>query len=174
MVERVMPDPWFRANNSPYTVSHGLRYAASGNDRPLVDGERRLLAFILPSFQRPSVWTEAQQIRLIESMWMGLPIAAYVYNQSDNPALDGLLLDGQQRWTAIAAYVDGAFPVFGHTFPSLPEPEKRRFQNMVFAALVTRLDTEAECRDVYDRLAYGGTAHDPASRLRDTPNGGEP
>lgn len=152
-----MPNPWFRAQGSSrsiYEIVRGHSYRAPR------DGERALGPFVLPSFQRPSVWTQTQQIRLIESIWEGLPIGAYVYNltELDDPC-DGWLLDGQQRVTAILAYYAGEFEVFGWKFSDLSVPEQRGFLLTSIGALETQISDEAQCRDVYDRLAYGGTAH---------------
>ena len=33
--------------------------------------------FRLPEFQRPAVWSQAQEARLIESVWRGIPIGTY-------------------------------------------------------------------------------------------------
>lgn len=74
-----MPQPWFQASAS------GRRIAGCLDDdpiRPLRDGERRLAGFILPPFQRPPVWTEEQKVRLIESIWDGIPTGSYVLTSS--------------------------------------------------------------------------------------------
>lgn len=158
-IQRVMPQPWFRAQASARCIAEITRGEAY---RSPSGGERQLGPFILPAFQRPSVWTTAQQIKLLESVWDGLPIGAYVFNLTafGNPC-DGWLLDGQQRVTALLAYVSGEFPVYGWRFHDLPRPEQRGFMMSPFAALQTQISDEAQCREVYDRLAYGGTAHAP-------------
>jgi uncharacterized protein with ParB-like and HNH nuclease domain len=114
-IQRVMPRPWFRA----HAFGSSIRSLRGEPDRALRSGERPLGRFILPPFQRPLVWTHQQQVRLIESIWSGLPIGAYVYNRAalDN-ACDCWLLDGQQRITAILAYMNGEFEVFDWRFTS--------------------------------------------------------
>jgi uncharacterized protein with ParB-like and HNH nuclease domain len=118
---------------------------------------------VLPPFQRPAVWSEAQQARFIESLWNHLPIGAYVVNRSEdyNSPFDCWLLDGQQRVTAVLAYVVDAFQVYGHRWSDLSVPERRSFENRTFTCLETDLDDLALLEDVYDRLAYGGTPHEP-------------
>lgn len=161
---RVMPSPWFRAQARSFTVSMLISdLIAPRRLAPLTEGERALGWLILPPFQRPPVWSRAQQARFIESMWQGLPLGVYVYNRpdrSDSP-LDCWLLDGQQRVTALLAYAAGEFEVLGYRFPDLGRADQRAFENLVFPALETCLDDEAECLEVYDRLAYGGTPHEP-------------
>lgn len=162
MAERLIPDSWFRASTSATTM--GMLTADSGRNVPLSDGERQLGRFVLPPFQRPPVWTEAQQIRFVESCWLGLPIGAIVFNQPNDYSsrTDQWLLDGQQRTTAIYAYMDDAFPVFGYRFSELTEVDHRKWSwSTAFPTLITCLTDEAELEEVYDRLAYGGTAHEP-------------
>lgn len=155
-----MPDPWFRA------TSHGRRIGAALHDDSARDartGERRLLSFILPPFQRPPVWTEQQKVALLESIWEGLPTGGYVINRlhdQSNPCSDWLL-DGQQRWTAIQDYVAGDLEVFGVRFTELSRIEKIDFDNRTFTEIETAIEDPAECLRVYKRLAYGGTAHEP-------------
>ena len=157
--ERIMPAPWFRAQASAYCIAEVTR---RGNVHRLPrEGERQCGPYVLPPFQRPPVWTRAQQIKLIESLWDGLPIGSYCYNEAEyEHPCDGWLLDGQQRITAIVAYVGGAFPVHGWLFPDLPIAERRGFGWMPFGVLKTRINDVSACREVYERLAYGGTPHD--------------
>ena len=157
-----MPRPWFRANNTAGPLIAIYRIDAMW-DRPLHQGERKLGNFVLPAFQRPPVWTQEQQIRFIESIWQRLPLGAYIVNRVtavDSP-YDGLLLDGQQRITAIMAYVAGEFPVMGYRFTELDKREQQEFALIPMAYLETKLENMDHIREVYDRLAYGGTPHEP-------------
>jgi hypothetical protein len=155
----VMPDPWFRAQNTARCIAE---FARPGMETYHVarENERQLGPFVLPPFQRPPVWTRAQQIKLIESLWDGLPIGSYVYNQTslEHPT-DGWLLDGQQRVTAILSYVGDGFPVYGYLFSEVTIPERRGFMNKPIGAMITNIKSEEQCLEVYNRLAYGGTAH---------------
>lgn len=158
---RVMPDPWFRAQtlNSPLCV-----YLNKRPDREPAPDERSLGPFILPVFQRDPVWTLAQRVRFIESIWGGLPLGSWVQNYHWGAAggpTDGWLLDGQQRWSAIFAYVAGDFEVHGWRFPDLPRADQRRFEDIPFTQLQTQIADPEACREVYLRLTYGGTPHAP-------------
>ncbi len=158
-----IPDSWFR---SQAFASPILTISSRINDpriAPLGEGERRLGPFVLPPFQRPPVWTVAQKVRFIESIWMGLPIGSYVVNVGGyGSRFDDWLLDGQQRVTAILNYMADAFPVYGYVYSALPEVDHRGFEfGRVFTRLETKIEDEAELREVYDRLAYGGTPHAP-------------
>ena len=157
----MIPKPFFDATTKNYCIEHGAsRRTVARSTRA---DERWLGSFKLPPFQRPSVWTRTQQVRFIESIWLRLPIAAYVVNVDDQDQLDypcdDWLLDGQQRWTAIIKYIDGRLKVFGLVYGELTQAQKRKFLNHPFPAIETRNLTREQCEDVYSRLAYGGTPH---------------
>ena len=159
--DRIMPPRWFYGETMHWLIG-GVVKDHSGAVRELAPGERYLGAFIVPAFQRPPVWTETQKVRLIESIYMGLPIGAIIYNQTAfQSPYDRWLLDGQQRVTAIVEYMRGDFPVRDWRYSDLPAIERRHFERMGVAVIETRMSTEAECRDIYERLDYGGTPHEP-------------
>lgn len=136
----VMPHPWFSANNMAFCIAEFARPDIEPF-RIAVEGERQLGPFVLPPFQRPPVWSVNQQIKLIESLWNGLPIGAYVFNQTTlYGATDGWLLDGQQRITAILAYVNDKFPVLGYRFSKVTVPERRGFMMKPIGALLTVIE----------------------------------
>lgn len=162
--ERLIPQTWFRAS----TVNPTMFRLTGNNDHqyreaPLGHGERALGWFVLPPFQRPPVWTLEQKVRFIESCWLGLPIGVYIVNRPGwSSPFENWLLDGQQRVTAILEYAAGAFPVFGYRFSEITKADRRQWEmTTVFACLETNIENEAELREVYDRLAYGGTPHEP-------------
>ncbi len=161
----MIPEPFFDATTRNYTIEHGVTQRNSA--RAIRGGERALGAFKLPPFQRPSVWTHAQDEQFIESIWLHLPIASYVINRDDEDdkgyPCDDWLLDGQQRWTAIINYVKDHFHVFGILFGDLPLAKRRKFMNHPFPCVEARNLTPERCQDVYNRLAYGGTNHAPRS-----------
>jgi hypothetical protein len=160
-----MQRPWFRANNTASAI-FAITNGHESITRPLVEGERALGWFILPPFQRPPVWTEAQKVRFIESIWGGLPLGSYIYNRTlaMESRFDNWLLDGQQRITAILEYVADSFPVLGYRWSELTKVDHRQFQMTPMSCMETMITDEAKLREVYDRLAYGGTPHDPSMR----------
>ncbi|USN15332.1 hypothetical protein KIKIMORA_01860 [Brevundimonas phage vB_BpoS-Kikimora] len=163
-----MPTPWFRASNTAGTMTSIFRLDAMW-DRPLREGERKLGNFILPAFQRPPVWSEAQKVRFIESIWQRLPLGAYIVNRVpgiDSP-YDNLLLDGQQRITAIMDYVADAFPVLGYRWSELTPIDRRQFSMIPMSYMETALEDMDLIQEVYDRLAYGGTAHEPKDTTKE-------
>lgn len=120
--------------------------------------------FVLPSFQRPPVWTKEQNVRFLESVWLGYDIGRYTVVQNDTKWED-CLIDGQQRIRAILSYVNDEFPVKGengkdYLYSEITDVDRRFFNNMVFPRAVIREKySEKELRDIYNRLNYGGTPH---------------
>ena len=139
---RRMNRPWFASHDHPYTIEFGLN-----DEHP----------FVIPPFQRGLVWTLDQSTRFIESIWMQLPIGSYSLNRAPDSPFDNWLLDGQQRWHAIRKYVSGAFPAQGLRFPDLHIADSRSFLRHPFNCLETNYEDEATLRDIFERLAYGGT-----------------
>ena len=87
-----------------------------------------------------------------------MPIGSLVWNQTAfNQPCDGWLLDGQQRTSAICGYVAN-FPVRGWHYPDLPQAERRHFDRMGIPVVETSSTDEAICREIYDRLLYGGNS----------------
>ena len=120
--------------------------------------------FVLPPFQRPAVWSSDQKVRFVESIWLGYEIGRYVIYQPHNPTYSRFtdaLIDGQQRIRTILEYVAGGFPVFGYRYTELPLIDRRAFD---FGTIFPKSEikhtlSEAELRDIYNRLNYGGTPH---------------
>jgi len=157
---RVMPEPFYVG--SPHSTMVMFVLSTEGEFAPILrDGCRRLGRFILPPFQRPPVWTQAQQIALLESIWLELPIGSFVYNASNDmdDECDQWLIDGQQRITALLAYVADAFPVFGYRYSELSVVEKRGFSMKSFPCIETKDQNRCDLENIYNRLAYGGTPH---------------
>lgn len=161
-----IPKAWFHASATALSIAEFARSDILLYRAKLVEGERHLGPYVLPSFQRPLVWTEEQKVRLIDSLWNNLPIGSYIYNDAglDHPC-DGWLLDGQQRITSIIEYVNDSFEVFGYYYSQIAKREKRCFMMKPIGCYITKLTNEDTCREIYDRLAYGGTPHDSPTKL---------
>ncbi|HFK1853485.1 TPA: DUF262 domain-containing protein [Pseudomonas aeruginosa] len=136
---------------------------------------RFVLGFPLPSWQRPLCWTAEQKTRFIESIWAGVDIGSYLVNEAWEYQEDSrgasvyrefseVLLDGQQRLTAIEDYLLGKIAVPDDSgtprlWTDLPQVERRRFCQMTFAKACIQSWDEQLLRKVYDLRAFGGTAH---------------
>jgi hypothetical protein len=139
-------------------------------NQPMIGG------YVLPPFQRDFCWTEAQQIKLIESAARRLPLGTWTYNRAPDgtsTVVDGKryfhytdlwLIDGQQRITSLIRFFEDAFPVFGYRWSEVPKIEKRRFLMQPFAAFELNTADEAFLREAYNALNFSGTPHRPDQR----------
>lgn len=135
-----------------------------------VGAERYACGFPLPPFQRELCWTQEQEVAFIESAWMELPLGTYTHCHIDwetdgKPVeFSGWLVDGQQRLTTLQRYWEDVFPVYGLRFSELDTGERRRFMNIKFCHFEISSPNEARIRDLYNRMAFGGTQHSEAER----------
>lgn len=161
-VPRIMPERWFYGSTGNRLIM-GLVNNYGLYHRPLADGERYLGQFIVPAFQRPLVWTLKQKQRLIESIYIGMPIGSLVWNTcqfpKDDRTTDGWLLDGQQRMSAIIEFVQDEFTVCGNFWSKLLNIEQSHFLRIGIPIIQTNVADPEQCREIYDRLVYGGTPH---------------
>lgn len=134
-----------------------------------VEAERYACGFPIPPFQRDQVWTHAQEVAFLESVWLRLPIGTFTHHKMDwrgNQArpFSGWLIDGQQRLTTIERYWEDRIPVFGFYWSELNKVEQRRFWSVPFPHFQPALWDEVAIRDLYNRLALGGTPHQESDR----------
>ena len=151
-----------------------------------------------PEYQRGVVWTEAQQKRLIDSLFRGykLPLL-YLHERKDEIAglrREGLeIIDGQQRLTAIYNYVEGAFRLFdpgtendkakfprylmdkpcpwaGKYFHELSSKLQQTLQETTLSLAMIESEDTNEIRDLFIRLQAGSALN--AQERRDAMPGG--
>lgn len=130
------------------------------NNEPNPQELRSVMGYFLPSWQRGLVWSEQQQVKLLESCWLGLPIGTYTFNRKYGSKYDNLLIDGQQRLYAIQCYLEDRFDVFGYKWSETTVIDKRRFKHSVkFGSYICETDDEQYLRNYYNMMNFGGTAH---------------
>lgn len=130
--------------------------------------KRYACGYPLPDFQRPACWNIEQKTRFIESVYLGLFIGTLCIHEPDWEGADatptqysGLLIDGQQRLLTIEDYWNDKFKVFGLYFSQLTRPERHRFLQAPFKQYKVNINNTEKIKDLYNRLALGGTAHTP-------------
>jgi hypothetical protein len=181
---RRMPQADFHAMTSPRTVSelmHSLEHytANPAEVRALYPwADRFVLGIPLPSWQRPVVWTIDQQIKLVQSLWLELDVGSYLVNAWDEfePGDEaiykpnaGVLLDGQQRLTALQNYLLNVFPVpdaegIPCYWSDLSCVEQRKFGSRTFNRATINSGDEVLLRKVYDIRAFAGVRHSDDQR----------
>ena len=88
-----------------------------------------------PDFQRHEVWTKAAQIMLIDTIIRGIPIPkVYIKSVMIEGNTYRVVIDGQQRLTAILKFVQDQLP--------LKRPYSGEYQDMVFSQLPPDVQNE--------------------------------
>lgn len=168
MTNRVMPERVRLGNFCQSTVSLPmLNWREGGEPTPNNHGYREVMGYFLPPWQRGLVWTKEQNVRLIESLWLGLSIGTYTFNRSNvfGGPLDNLLIDGQQRMNALQMYLEDRFPVFGYRWSEVTEVDRRLFEYSThFNSYITETEDEQYLRDYYNMMNFGGVAHKESER----------
>ncbi len=126
--------------------------------RDWADNERLELR---PDFQRNEVWTQAAQIMLIDTILKGIPIPKiYIKSIVKNEKTYRIVVDGQQRLTAILKFIRDELP--------LKKPYQGEFLNMKYSDLPENVHddfirykidineifnpSDEEIRDLYSRV----------------------
>jgi hypothetical protein len=126
---------------------------------------------LAPEFQRSFVWNIRQQIRLIETILLGIPLPAFYFNQDKDGAQQ--VIDGVQRLTTIKRfmsdqlelkeeYLEYLSPLKGFTFSTLDPATKRRFAGTQIVAHVIEPQTPDDVKyDIFNRVNTGGSPLTP-------------
>lgn len=175
-----MPQDILDANLSNLCISElmgRLERFTSGEEGPQMYpwANRFAMGYPLPSWQRPLVWTLEQKVKFIHSIWSGVDVGSYLVNDvyefqdlgTATPSyreLSEVLLDGQQRLTALQEYLFNEFAVpdeegVPRYWRELSRQERRRFAGFHFAKASISSWEESHLRKAYDLRAFGGTAH---------------
>lgn len=126
---------------------------------------------LAPDFQRSFVWKSRQQIRLIESILLGIPLPAFYFNQDEVGAHQ--VIDGVQRLTTIRLFMSDRInleeehmeylkPLQGLSYSTLDPATRRRFSGTQIVAHVIEPQTPDEVKyDIFNRVNTGGTPLSP-------------
>jgi hypothetical protein len=136
-------------------------------DKDPNDPDQEIELDLAPDFQRSFVWNIKQQIRLIESILLGIPLPAFYFNQDKDGAQQ--VIDGVQRLTTIKRfmsdqlelkeeYLEYLGPLKGSTFSTLDTITKRRFDRTQIVAHVIEPQTPDDVKyDIFNRVNTGGS-----------------
>uniref|UniRef100_A0AAU7VHI8 GmrSD restriction endonucleases N-terminal domain-containing protein n=1 Tax=Dinoroseobacter phage vB_DshS_R26L TaxID=3161158 RepID=A0AAU7VHI8_9CAUD len=130
-------------------------------NRPMICGH------VIPDFQRGLCWTDEQNLRLIDSVFRGIPIGTYAVNFSTDPLpprLTNILLDGQQRLNALALWWDDKIVYRGYRWSELNRQGQGIFNRVLFPQMRTNTKDEAEARTYYNAMNFGGVDHTEEER----------
>jgi hypothetical protein len=122
---------------------------------------------LAPDFQRAFVWKDKQQVRLIESILLGIPLPAFYFNQDKDGKHQ--VIDGVQRLTTIKHFMSGTLglkeadleylkSLAGMTYTSLDKATQIRFGKTQIVSHVIEPQTPDEVKyDIFNRVNTGGT-----------------
>jgi hypothetical protein len=122
---------------------------------------------LAPDFQRSFVWKRSQQVRLIESILLGIPLPAFYFNLDHSGAIQ--VVDGVQRLTTVKRFMSDELDLAeghleylvdlrGHTFSTLDPGTRRRFASTQIVAHVIEPQTPDEVKyDIFNRVNTGGS-----------------
>lgn len=126
--------------------------------RDWADNERLELR---PDFQRNEVWTQAAQIMLIDTILKGIPIPKiYIKSIVKNEKTYRIVVDGQQRLTAILKFIRDELPLkkpyqgeyFNMKYSELPESVHDDFIRYKIDINEIFNPSDEEIRDLYSRV----------------------
>lgn len=135
----------------------------------LVGRIRRGRLVLQPDFQRDFVWSHTKASLLIESILMGIPLPVIYVAELEDGAWE--VVDGQQRLTAIRAYIDGHFPdgstfrlgklkvrddLRGKAFKDLPVTDQAAIEDYVLRLIKIQKEAHEDLKfEVFERLNSG-------------------
>lgn len=157
-----MPNLLDLGSHMASAVGSPIHHFQSAEEYPNPCGYRHVMGYFLPTWQRGIVWDESRQIKLIESLWVGIPVGTFTFNRSKvyGGPLDNLLIDGQQRMHSLERYLTDSFPVFGRLWSGVSVVDKRMFaMSRQFHCYITNSEDEDYLRGYYDLMNFGGVAH---------------
>jgi rubredoxin len=118
---------------------------------------------VQPYFQRNYVWSAKQASRLVESVFLNVPIPLiYV---AEEPIGTFAVIDGQQRLTSLFRYMDNLYAISGleHRkdlngvrYEDLGREMKRHLENYTLSVVQIRKESHPDIRfEVFERLNLG-------------------
>lgn len=112
-----------------------------------------------PAYQKGLVWSEADKVHLIDSIFNGIEIGKFAFIHLDfetgKPSYE--ILDGKQRLTTIIEFIEDRFKYKGLCFSELSQSDKRYFEDYNITVGESRGQlTEAEKMRYFLRLNIGG------------------
>lgn len=122
---------------------------------------------LAPDFQRAFVWKDAQQVRLIESILLGIPLPAFYFNLDKSGT--NQVVDGVQRLSTLRNFMTDELVLWeqnleylknlqGKTFSTLDPATRKRFGATQIVAHVIEPTTPDEVKyDIFSRVNTGGS-----------------
>lgn len=142
-----------------------VRYGTREYVAEYLVGKFKAEEFYIPlQYQRNFVWTDEDCSYFIESVLIGLPIPYMFFADTEDGRTE--IVDGAQRMSALASFVNGDLTlrglkflssVNGKTYSELPIEVQRRFNNASFRVVYLEEGTTFEVRqEIFRRINSSG------------------
>lgn len=120
--------------------------------------------FVIPEYQRNSIWTPSDKALFIESIFLGLPIPFLFFCERDDGTTE--IVDGVQRITTLYAFIHDELRLSslqklsslnGFRFSDLSDAIQKKFKNRALRIIVLDGDTSLSFRqDLFSRVNRSG------------------
>lgn len=129
-----------------------------------------------PAYQQGSVWSTTTRQLFIDSIIRGYDVPKFYLRQIDHPDFDYEVIDGQQRLTAIWAFLGNEYAlsedsdnvkghdIAGKTFEGLHDDLKQDFQGYELSVIVVEDASDDEIEDMFLRFQSGVPLNGPEKR----------
>jgi hypothetical protein len=162
------------------TVNYAIDYLVEKfnknkeGDNVAEDNTNRL--FVIPDYQRNSVWDDANRSAFIESLLLGLPIPFLFFCERVDGTIE--IVDGVQRVTTLNAFIENNFALRrlaklskleGFFFSDFSETTQRKFRNKTLRIILLDGNTPiASRKDLFSRVNKSGKKINNAEFRRGT------
>jgi len=121
-----------------------------------------------PDYQRDYVWSERDEIKLIDSIFRGNDIGKFVFLKYDWPVTDVDVLDGKQRLNTIIKFITSRFPYEGYYWHQFSTLDRHRFNDLPiqYAELNGNKFTEADKLRLFLNANAAGVPQDELHLLK--------
>ncbi|QXM18781.1 hypothetical protein [Vibrio phage ST2-1pr] len=120
----------------------------------------------LPSWQRGLVWSVEEKVAFIESVFIGYDLGSVMINDLNwdedrkmTTPMSEIIVDGQQRISALIGYVNNDFSINGLYWKDLTRIEQRDFRERQIGLKSISCFDEEKLKIVYNHLNFGGVRH---------------
>lgn len=132
--------------------------------------------FVIPEYQRNSIWKPADKSLFIESILLGLPIPFLFFYERDDGITE--IVDGVQRVTTLYSFIHDELKLSklqklsslnGFRYSDLSDPIQKKFKNRALRIIVLDGDTSLSFRqDLFSRVNRSGRKISDAEFRRGT------
>jgi hypothetical protein len=146
-------------------ITQPFDFIVGSVEEQIADGQ----LILQDEYQRRQIWDARKSSRLIESLLLNVPIPVCYFAELEDSTYS--VIDGQQRLTSIARYIQNLFPLSGLRvrpelnklrFSELDKADQRLIKTRTIRCIVIQRESHPDIRfDVFERLNQGGVKLTP-------------